>query len=195
MKNGLAVGCCLFLACLAAAEELHPVSPRASLHADCDLGPNADHFWVTVDRTSETETQIVFSPRGGRGGATSFVVHGVLAGFESLATDLVLHFESPGPTTRAYSEVNGKIVQLFECTSRFGAEAVPIGTKYGRALVCYQGEQMVGRLWLPTVAKIYLRGDKGYDLVAQVPYRRFFQTLGEINNRETHKLSGGAWEE
>jgi hypothetical protein len=148
-----------------------------------------------VDRISATHTQIVFSLRQGNKPATSFVVPGVLAGFRYLGVDLVLTFENPGPTTRAYSEVDGKVRQIFECASRFGAGAVPIATMYGGALVCYQGEEMVGRLWLPTVARIYLRGEKSFDLAAEVPYRSFFQTLEELYNRETHKLSGGAWDQ
>jgi hypothetical protein len=51
---------------------------------------------------------------------------------------------------------------------------------------------MVGRLWLPHVAKIYLRGEKSYDLAAEVPYQSFFQALGEMHDRETRKLSRGA---
>lgn len=197
MKKGIAATCCLLVLSFAATAEDRPVKPpfRASLHADCALGENPDHFWVTVDRTSATHTRIVFSPRDGNKPATSFVVPGVLVGFETPVNDLVLYFGNSGPTTRAYSVVDGKILQIFECTSRFGAEAVPIRTMYGGALVCYQGEQMVGRLWLPTVAKIYLRGEKGFDLATEVPYRSLFQTLGKIYNRETHKLSGGAWDE
>jgi hypothetical protein len=197
LKRRIATICCLFVVTLAAAVEDHPVKPpfRVSLHADCWLSPNPAGYSVTIDRASATHTRIVFEPKDGKTPATSFIVPGVLAGFETLRSDLVLTFEDPGPTTRAYSEVDGKVRQIFECASRFGATSVPIWTTYGGALVCYQGEEMVGRLWLPTVAKIYLRSEKSFDLTAEVPYRSFFQTLREVFNQETHKLSGGAWDQ
>jgi len=197
LKKGIAcLGLLLSLWVAATAEDRSLKAPfRASLHADCALGQNPDLFWVTVDRASATHTQIQFKPQGRDGPATAFVVPGVVAGFEYLGTDLVLTFENPGLTTRAFSEVDGKVRQIFECASRFGAGAVPIATMYGGALVCYQGEEMVGRLWLPTVARIYLRGEKSFDLAAEVPYRSFFQTLREVFNQETHKLSGGAWDQ
>jgi hypothetical protein len=183
--------CSTLLLALAIAAEDRSVKPpfRASLHADCALGNNPDSFWVTVDRLSATKTRIVFSARDAKVQTASFTTAGVLAGFAALRNDLVLTFENPGPTTRAYSEIDGKVKQTFECTSRFGGEALPISTTQGGALVCYQGEKMVGRLWVPTVAKIYLRGEKGFDLVAEVPYSRLFQTLAEISRRQAQKLS------
>ena len=193
MRRLVVTVCCLFVAALLMAGQDQPVKPpfRASLHADCWLGPGPTRFSVAIDRASATHTRIVFEPEGRTVPATSFMVPGVLDGFETLHDDLVLTFENPGPTTRAYSEVDGKVQQIFECTSRFGGQVLPIDTGYGGALVCFQGEQMAGRLWLPTVARIYLRGEKGFDLAAEVPYRSFFQTLGELHDRETNKLSSG----
>ena len=195
MNTRIATLCCIFVAFLAAAAEDRAVRPPfpVSLHADCWLSQNAAGYSVAIDRASATHTRIVFRPKDGIALATSFVVPGVLAQFQTHRNDLLLTFENPGPTTRAYSEVDGKVRQIFECTSRFGAEAVPIWTEYGGALVCLQGEQMVGSLWLPTVAKIYVRGEKSYELAEEGPYRDLFQTLGRIYNRETHKLSNGAW--
>lgn len=196
MKKRIAAGCWLLMLCLAASAQDRPVKPpfRASLHADCALGPSPTGFWVRVDRVSATHTRIVFKSQDAKKPAATFVVPGILVAFQYMRNDLVLNFE-PGPTTRAYSEIGGKVRQIFECTSRFGAESVPIETMYGATLVCFQGAQMVGRLWLPTVAKIYVRGEKSYDLAAEVPYRSLFQALGEIHNRVTRKLSGGAWGE
>ncbi len=193
MKRRFVPVCCLFTVTFALAAEDHAVKLpfRASLHADCSLGRDPDRFWVTVDRASAAHTRITFNPERPSKTTPSFVfvVPGVLAGFGTLGTDLELSFDNPGPITRVYSEVDGKVQQIFECTSRFGAEDVPIGTVYGGALVCPQGEEMVGRLWLPTIAKIYLRGEKGFELAAEVPYNQLFQTLSEINIRETQKLS------
>jgi hypothetical protein len=184
MKKGSVVGLTLLLLCLAAVGADRPVKPpfRVSLHADCTLGANADNWWVTVDRISATHTRIVFKPVDARKPVGDFTVPGILVEFQQIDTALVLTF-NPGPTTRAFTDVNGKVQQVFECSSRFGAVAFPLlGARAAprHCLVCLQGEQMVGRFRLPTTAKIYLYTESGYTFGGETPFSELYRKLAEI---------------
>jgi len=153
------------------------------LHADCTLGPNAENYFVTVDRISATYTRIVFRPGRGKRPVSDFTVPGVMVDFQEIDSALVLTFENPGPTTRAFAEVKGRVQQVFECTSRFGAAAFPLeGAKqrHRHCLVCLQGEQMVGRNWLPTTARFYLYTESGYSFDGDVPLQELYRKLAEI---------------
>jgi len=157
---------------------------RASLHADCDLGVEANHWFAAVDRISATHTRLVFTSVDGKKPASVFTVPGVLENFEEVNTALVLTFGDPGPTTRAFTEVKGRIQQVFECTSRFGALAFPLveGKQTHRhCLACLQGEQMVGRNWEPTVAKLYVYTGTGYALDAEIPFSELYGRLAHID--------------
>ena len=171
----------LLLNSAAGGQQSAPPPPfRASLHADCTLGSRAENYFVTVDRISATYTRIVFKPARSKGPVSEFTVPGVMAEFEENDTALVLTFENPGPTTRAFTLVNGKVRQAFECTSRFGALAFPLfrdNQVHNHCLVCLQGEEMVGHDWLPTTAKFYVYTETGYKFDGEVPFAELYRKL------------------
>lgn len=135
--------CSLFVAALAGAAKAQSVKPPfpVSLHANRWLGTNPNPYRARIDGESATYTRLVFEMRHRKAPnvSISFVVPGVLADFKTVHTNLVLTFKNPGPATGAYSEVEGKVRQIFKCNSRLGADSAPVDTPYGGVLVCYQG--------------------------------------------------------
>jgi len=148
----------------------------SSLRADCLLG--AQDYHVRLDRVTGVTTRIVFEPDGSKKPPKVLEVPGVLDTFQYRGFDLILTFVYPGPTTRIYTEVDGEIQQIFECTSRFGGISLPLYP--GRAIGCLQGEKMVGNLWVPLTVQVYLHQKSGYQLAGEVPFDRLYEKLSDI---------------
>jgi hypothetical protein len=107
--------------------------------------------------------------------------------FACRGPDLILSFVYPGPTTRVYSYIDGRVRQTFECTSRFGA--IPLPVYAAHAIGCLQGEKMVGNLWVPLTVQIFLRHRKGYELAAEVPFEDLYTKLAEIEKEVLPKAA------
>jgi hypothetical protein len=157
----------------------------ASLYADFVLGDG--DYQVHVDRLTASTTRIVFNPYDVKRPRITFDVPGVLDEFDKMGPDLMLSFVYPGPTTIVYSFIDGRVQQTLECTSRFGADPLPV---YGtHAIGCLRGEKMVGNLWVPVTVQIFLRHRKGYELAAEVPFEDLYTKLDEIEKEVLPKVA------
>jgi hypothetical protein len=175
--------CIMFLLPTSFADQKPPFP--ASLYADCYLGDG--DYRVQLYRVSATMTHIVFKPYDAKRPRVTLNVEGVLEGFENMGPDLILSFVNPGPTTRVYSEVDGRVQQTLECTSRLGAIPLPIYAVH--AIGCLRGEKMVGNLWVPVTVQIFLRHRKGYELAAEVPFEDLYSKLDEIEKEVLPKVA------
>ncbi|MGI0134465.1 MAG: hypothetical protein ACREBW_05860 [Candidatus Micrarchaeaceae archaeon] len=136
---------------------------------------------------SQLESLIVFTPDNGRASVT-FKQPGTLVSYSLLSgDDLLLTFENPGPDTRVFGEVDGKIKSLLDCTSRFGAAPLPFRARTG--VVCFEGAKWIGSLLVPSRAKIYLRYKIGYKLETECPTNELYRVMQEIDKREIHSFS------
>jgi len=158
-----------------------------SLKADCYL--SGTPYKLLLDRTSPATTRVVFRREDGKRPPAMFEVAGIMDGFDSMGPDLMLNFVNPGPTTRVYSEVDGNVRQNLECTSRFGGTRLSVYP--GHAIGCFQGEKLVGNVWVPVTVQVYVREENGYRMVREVPFGNIYEELQELQKRLLSSFESG----
>ncbi len=129
----------------------------------------------------------------------TFHLDGVLAGFKNTETDLLLILDYPGPRTLVFSEVNGRVRQIFECISRFGTEALAIPPDRD-AMVCFEGEgeRLPNGMLTPETAEVYVKRmtldpkqQTRYEHLVDVPYEKLYQKLYELQAEYTKEAEQG----
>ena len=81
----------------------------------------------------------------------------------------MLTFVGPGPASKVFTQIAGKVQQILDCSSRFGAVRSPLIDP--PAIFCYEGALFIGDLILPANVKIYVKGSDGrYSLSETVKY-------------------------
>ncbi len=163
-----------------------PSSDDIRLRTKCFLGVRSVEYRVSVRQISSSTSDVMFERVDRRQVAQHFNIPGVLDTFDYRGTDLMLTFVSPGPASRVFTELGGKIEQVLKCSSRFGA--VRSSLVVPPAILCFQGQQFSGNLIIPNIVEVYLKVSNGRYLRSK--------TLGysEVVERSTSILSQEAKE-
>lgn len=162
----------LLMAHFLAAQE----RPAIPFECNCALGQNGETYHVKLTQQYEPGRAIIhFTKSGQSSPAKKIQVDGTLDAFQYGGNGLVFEFLYPGPHTLVFSEDNGNIQKVFDCSSSFG---VLFAGKYA---VCFAGKRILedGTV-IPETAAIYDGTVHPYKQVSTVPFAMTYVELSKL---------------
>jgi hypothetical protein len=146
------------------------------------LGDSA--YRIELLRSSPGRSLLRFTRQGQSGGKKvdfRFDLAGVATEMGLIGGDFTVTLVTPGPTTRVYGEIGGRVQEIFTCTSRFGGTVIESPAL--QVAACFEGERVVGDRFLPERVKLFVRKQSGYAYAGESNFSAMYEEINALQDR------------